>query len=276
MKKTKDDNERIALHRTTITVTLRCTLKCKLCSADVINYEHPPHYSADFIAKELAHYFEIVDFVEWLQYSGGEPFLNRELPQMVEEAMKYCNRFDKLMIFANGTLLPDEKMIEVFYKYRDKIHFFFSNYGKISHHAKELMDCFIKNELSFSEKKYYGENQHCDGWVDFGGWECRGYTEEQLCSIYDKCSMHTMGFSVVQEGQMHLCRKSYRGMELGAVARASSDFMDILSPDSTIEEKRKHLKKMLSLPYLQACAYCNATYGISDKKKRFQPAEQLS
>lgn len=152
---------------------------------------------------------------------------------------------------------------------------FFSNYGEISYRGKELMDCFAANGLSFSEKKYYGENQHCDGWVDFGGWECRRYTEGQLNSIYERCSMHTMGFTVVQEGQIHLCRKSYRGMELGAIRHAESDYMDMFDETTTVEEKRAHLRKMLQLPYLQACNHCNATYYVHDISKRYQPAEQL-
>ncbi len=267
--------DKIRLRRTTFTVTLRCTLRCKLCSADVINYETPPHYSSEFIAKELAHYFKIVDYVEWLQYSGGEPFLNRELPQMVEEAMKYQDQFEKLMIFANGTILPTGDMLNTFLRHKEKIQFFFSNYGEVSSKGTELMELFERYGLSYKEKKYYGEEQHCGGWVDFGGWENRGYTKEQLTSIYDVCSMHTMGFTVVQEGQMHLCRKSYRGMELGAFERQPSDYMDILDQATTVQDKRDHLRRMLSLPYLTACNYCNATYGTSDSSKRMRPAEQI-
>lgn len=270
-----ESKEKIILRRTTFTVTLRCTLRCRLCSADVINYVAPPHYSSEMIAKELSSYFEIVDYVEWLQYSGGEPFLNQELPQMIEEAMKYRGRFDKLMIFANGTVLPTDAMLSTFLRFQDKIHFFFSNYGNISAKAADLLAFFQKYNFSYTEKKYYGEDQHCGGWVDFGGWEIRNYSAGQLALIYEKCSMHTMGFTVVQEGQMHLCRKSYRGMELGAVDQRESDYLDIFDPSKSVREKREHLQRMLSLPYLAACDHCNATYGTSDTEKRMKPAEQI-
>lgn len=267
--------DRIVLRRTTFTVTLRCTLRCRLCSADVINYENPPHYSAEFIAKELEHYFQIVNYVEWLQYSGGEPFLNQELPQMVEAAMKYQNQFDKLMIFSNGTVLPTDSMIDAFLRFKDKIQFFFSNYGEISSKGAELTALFQKNGFRYEEKKYYGEHQHCGGWVDFGGWENRKNSKAQLTSIYESCSMHTMGFTVVQEGQIHLCRKSYRGMELGAFELQHSDYMDIFDSSKSIQEKRRHMQEMLALPYLTACNYCNATYGTNNPAKRVRPAEQI-
>lgn len=266
----------IRLRRTTITVTMRCTLKCKLCSAGVTEYGEPPHYSAEYIAEELNHYFQVVDYVDWLQYSGGEPFLNKDLPQMVEEAMRYKNQFDKLMIFANGTVLPTEKMISTFNKYSDNIHFFFSNYGNVSSRGSELIDCFEQNHFSYSQKKYYGEDQLYGGWVDFGCWERRGRTIEELTKAFSMCGMHTMGFTVVQNGQMHLCRRSYHGMNFGYIERNDTDCIDIMSKSISVEEKRTRLRNMLQLPYIQACDFCNATYGSDDNSVRYQPAEQLT
>lgn len=270
------DANNIRLRRTTFTVTLRCTLNCKKCSADVINYLNPPHYSCSFIEKELKQYFNIVDHVTWLQYSGGEPIMNAELPQMIEKAMNYSDKFDKLMIFTNGTLLPTDEMIRAFCKYRDKIQFFFSNYGELSSKGDKIIEIFEHNNIAFEQKKYYGKDMHCGGWVDFGDWEDRNYSEQELVKYYEICSMHTMGFSVVQEGQIHLCRKSYRGMELGVIGTDNSDYLDLFDEKETIQQKREKFVKMLNTPYLQACKYCNATYGDSRPEIRITPAEQLT
>ena len=34
-----------------------------------------------------------------------------------------------------------------------------------------------------------------------------------------------MQFTVVQEGELHLCRMSYRGMELGVVTRNTDEYL---------------------------------------------------
>lgn len=269
-------NNKICLRRTTVTVTMRCSLRCKLCSAGVAEYAEPPHFTAEYVSRELKEYFSIVDYVEWLQYSGGEPFLNSDLPQMVEEAMNYRNQFDKLMIFANGTILPSEKMLDTFCKYRDKIHFFFSNYGEKSYKGEELISVFERNKLDYSQKKYYGDNQLYGGWVDFGNWEKRNRSSDELKDIFSKCGMHTMGFTVIQSGEMHLCRRSYHGMYFDLIPRKCSDSLDILDPTTSTEEKREQLIKMMNLPYIEACDYCNATYGVDNVAERFEPAEQYS
>lgn len=263
----------VKLRRTTITVTLRCTLRCKLCSADVINYDNPPHYSYDFIANEIEKYFEVVDYVEWLQFSGGEPFLNKDLPKMIEKAMQFSERFDKLMIFSNGTILPNEEMLEVMNKYKSKISFFLSNYGEISYNADKMISLWEKYGFSYNIKKYYGEDQHCGGWVDFGGWKKRNFSDEKLRQIYKKCGMHCMQFTVVQEGELHLCRMSYRGMELGAVARNTDEYLDLFDSSMASIEKKNKLIKMLSRDFIGACDHCNGDYGTDNN--RVKPAEQL-
>ncbi len=262
----------VELRRTTITVTLRCTLKCKLCSADVINYPIPPHYTYEFIAKEVDRYFQLIDYVEWLQYSGGEPFMNKELPQMIEKAMEYSERFDKLILFSNGTILPTEEMIHVMVKYKDKISFILSHYGDISCKANELVKLWEDNKLSHKVKKYYGDDLYCNGWVDFGGWDKRNSSINRLCEVYDNCAIHDMRFTVVQNGEFHLCRMSFRGMELGAIPRNKNNYLDIFDEGITISQMKDKINQLMNINYIDACDYCN---GLDNDSYRISPAEQL-
>lgn len=267
-------NKEVRLRRTTITVTLRCTLKCKDCSADSPYYEVPPHFSYETIAKTVDRYFELVDYVEWLQYSGGEPFMHKEFAPMIEKAMEYSDRFDKLMIFSNATILPKQDVIDVMKKYRDKIQMFISWYGDLSGKYYELTDILRENEIPYEVKKYYGEDMHCKGWIDFGNWSNRGLSEEELIGRFSTCGMCKMQFTVVQCGQLHLCRRSYRGMELGEVPKKQSDFINIFDDKLSIDELRTQLIDLTNISYIEACQYCGGGYGHEDAE-RVVPAKQL-
>ena len=45
--------ERVEILRGSMYITLRCTLKCKLCAAYVPCYDNPPHFSTDYIERSL-------------------------------------------------------------------------------------------------------------------------------------------------------------------------------------------------------------------------------
>jgi len=250
-------------------------LKCRLCSADIINYENPPHYNYNFIAKEIDRYFEIVDYVQWLQFSGGEPFMNKELPQMIEKAMEYSYRFDKLMIFSNGTILPNKEIVKAMTLNRDKIQIFISHYGSISNKAEELIKLLEDHDIEYAIKKYYGNLQHHGGWVDFGGWKKRNLKDDKLKDRYKKCGVPGMKFTVVQNGEFHLCRMSFRGMELGVVQRNKKDYLDLFDKDMCIRQKKEKINELMKIDYISACDYCSGNYGTDNEFKRVAPAEQI-
>lgn len=45
-------NEIIKLSNTTLVVTFRCNLKCKLCAVSAPYYKEPPHYSVELLKNQ--------------------------------------------------------------------------------------------------------------------------------------------------------------------------------------------------------------------------------
>lgn len=90
--------------RTELTITHRCTLKCKLCGAYSPYYLPTPHWTFDKLKIYIDSYFNIVDYVEKFTISGGEPLLHPELSQIIEYMHKFSNQFNILEIITNGTI----------------------------------------------------------------------------------------------------------------------------------------------------------------------------
>ena len=84
--------------RLAIIVTLKCTLKCKLCCNCITMYDNPPIIDKKSIFEDIKGAFEIYDRIEWLQFVGGELFMHPDLHEILEEAIRYKNQFDKIIL----------------------------------------------------------------------------------------------------------------------------------------------------------------------------------
>ena len=95
-------NEIIKLSNTTLVVTFRCNLNCKLCAVSAPYYKEPPHYSVELLKKSIDRYFEAVDHVDKFTVNGGEPLVHPQIAEIMDYALKYIDRMDMLEIITNG------------------------------------------------------------------------------------------------------------------------------------------------------------------------------
>ena len=125
--------------------------------------------------------------------------------------------------------------------------------------------------------KYYGEDQYCDGWVDNGDFVPHYRTREENEAIFAACSHVCRGGSwYIRHGQMHWCGRSIRGTELGKVPLRREDYVDILDPETSVEEKRRQLEALMRVRSIIACDYCGGHYGTANTAERRPAGEQLS
>lgn len=271
-------NDVIKLRRCVLNITARCNLRCKLCVMGAPYYEVPPHYSYEIIAKSIDRIFDIVETSQWIEFSGGEPFLHEDLHKMIPKAMEYQDRFETLQILTNGSIMPSLRIQEQILAYKDKIMVMVSNYGEnLSRKADEIIAFCEKHQIKMDIKKYYGDEQHFDGWVDYGGFEKRNHTEEKLCSLFKNCGSTKMeGCFTTHGGQMHWCVPSARGMKLlGEIPDCKEDYIDLFDESLTIQQQKEKFRKMQTAKYISACQYCDGFLSSSNKSKRYPAAEQI-
>lgn len=260
-----------------LTLTLRCTLRCKLCVADVTKYENSPHFELDFLNDSIERCFEVVDFAERFQISGGEPLLHKDIHLVVEKSMEYKDKFGMLGFFSNGTVVPSEELINTINKYKSHAHFKFylSHYGEYSNKMDEIIALLSLNNIEFEVKKYYGISQHFDGWIDYGDYEYRDYSEEKVNELFKNCGVHQMGgIWSMRFGEIHRCTRSASGMSLGKIPRNEADYINLFNRD-TVEERRTKLISLMEKSHIDACKHCTGDFGTIDKSKRYPAAEQI-
>jgi MoaA/NifB/PqqE/SkfB family radical SAM enzyme len=215
-------------------------------------------------------YFELVSHVKKFVISGGEPLLHNQLPEFIFHLLQYEDRINLIELITNGTIIPNEDVI-IQMKKTNKMDVLVDDYGPdLSVHISEVSDILSKNNITYRIRKYYGNDAHCGGWVDFNDHSFKGYTQEEL----ENCALRRKSYSTftIIGGEIHCCVHAPRRIELGVIPKNQEEYIDLFD-ESIYEDKIKTFKSMLDRKAFTSCAYCS---GLRNNAKRFPPAEQVS
>ena len=153
-------NEIIKLSNTTLVVTFRCNLKCKLCAVSAPYYKEPPHYSVELLKKSIDRYFEAVDHVDKFTVNGGEPLVHPQIAEIMDYALKYIDRMDMLEIITNGSIAPSKELAQVLQK-SEKVDILIDDYGKeLSKNVDKMIGIFEEYHIKYRRRKYYENSRH--------------------------------------------------------------------------------------------------------------------
>lgn len=262
----------LSTRRLAIIVTLKCTLKCKLCCNCVPMYNNPPIIEKELIFNDIKEAFTIYDRIEWFQFVGGELFLHPNMDDIIKEGIKYSNQFSKLIIMTNGTIIPSKGVFSVLSENKEKVQVQISDYGVLSYKIRDLERLLKDHQIPYVTKVFHGDIQHYGGWVDCGGFDDRGYSDEEIQYLFDHCWQIGMSNLHLYNGEIHNCIRSLFAKDLNQLEIPKDEYIDLRNDEYTLEEKRILAAKFNTSP-LTACKACG---GFDTKNsKRYPAAEQL-
>ena len=263
------------IHSVTLITSFRCNLNCKYCNAYIPYLNNKLDRSNDKIMEGAERFFKIVDSVEYFTVTGGEPFLYKDLPNLFERLLPYKDRFEKLQIITNGTIVPSNEVLDVLKKFGDKFYtIYIDNYGKeLSKKIPEIEAVLKENDLPYYIRDYCTKNAYCGGWVDMGDMYSELHTMEEAQELYEKCAVPKWGFcSIIADDIWYPCDSVFRRLDLGQKVDPS-DYIDFTDTTLTIEQQREKFRRIYDEKCLESCKYCN---GLCKDSVRIKPAEQLT
>ncbi len=261
-------------------ITSACSLDCKLCVNLMPRFKEKKlarHIPLEQIKREISAVFSIYDYIEDVTISGGEPLLHPDVTEVIAFCMSYEKQFHVLRVFTNGTIPPKQRLLEQITEYGGKLQLVVDDYGPdCSTKVEEITALFEENALPLRVNRYWGDNQHCGGWVDYGPLEeYRGYSASQLHALYQTCHLAQYKCIEVFNGKMLNCWAIF-GRELGLMPFEGSapdpQIIDLLDTDVPLDEKRRIAAAYGTTP-LWACQYCNG-FDV-EKSKRYPAGEQV-
>jgi organic radical activating enzyme len=100
-------------------ITTRCTLKCKNCNMFISHMTDQHDLDLSELKKNFDTFFESVDYVYEYTLLGGEPFLHKNIKEILTYmGERYGTRIGKINLISNGTVVPAEEVLEVMEKYQ--------------------------------------------------------------------------------------------------------------------------------------------------------------
>ena len=263
------------IRSTSVVTSFRCNLNCKHCAAYAPYLKNKLERSNDEIMKGVERFYNIVDKVEWFTILGGEPLIYKDLPDLLERLLAYKDRFEKVQIITNGTIVPSDELINVIKKYGEKFYsFFIDDYGPdLSKKIPEIEEVLKKYDVPYFVRDYHTEDMHCGGWIDLGDMRHEQHTWEEAQNVFDKCGIRKVGLcSMIADTIWYPCDQVFRRLDLGQKV-ASSDYIDFTDESLTVEQQREKFRKIYDDKCLETCKYCA---GYCEDSVRVRPALQLT
>ena len=150
-------------------VTTRCTFKCRYCSNLMPYFKDQFDYTEDDISGDLAALFSYVDYLASYYLMGGEPLLNKRLPQILASVCEsFGNRIGYIQVITNGSILSWEELIDTMRLYDINVRV--SNYTRAvpyKERYEDVLRVFGKNRIEYSVS-------------DYKSWMNLGFPEEHI------------------------------------------------------------------------------------------------
>lgn len=254
----------------TFFVTFNCTLKCKRCMVGAPYLRKDVReFSFEEIEASIDRYFKIIPHVKMATISGGEPLLFPRLAEVISCIKKYESQADGIRMVTNGTLIPDQKVLDAMKTLGDKFYIIADDYGtENSKRIDELDRVLTKNGIRHVIRNYTKNQTYYGGWIDCGDLTEKKHAQKDAERLYAKCVSICY---MVSHGKMWSCAVSHWRYQLG-LDYDESEYIDLLDDTLSIQEQQGRLRNLLKKKSLTACAYCN---GFCADSERFLPAEQL-
>lgn len=261
--------KKVCLMEVHSTITSRCTLKCKHCNMFMPYYREHVDYTAKDILEDLELLFRHVDYIVAYEILGGEPLINGELADMIRQiGDRYGNRIGNIGIITNGTLLPDEQLIEISKKYNVKYDF--SDYTDVVDYKKRF-DSAVK--IVSDAGLRYSVNRFLI-WCDFG------FLVNNRMYDFDKVREHMLScgpiFHGLNDGKYYYCHVSWSADKAKLLKNVSDDYIDLRTLDDDDRAKEailEHSNGNMAKGFVKLCKICG---GCGNDNTEFvKAAEQM-
>lgn len=214
-------------------ITSHCSLNCVNCNMFINHYQAEKKRMMSLVEFQADYdvFFEKVAYCYKVSILGGEPLLNKELPDMLKWLYnKYRDKIGVIVITTNGTILPTEELLHVLKE--TKTEFRISDYS-LHVPYKEKVDAFekvlIENEIPYIMN-------HEMQWKDF-------YfpTKKQgvdFVSEHDHMMSCNPVFRGLNDKKFYFCHILWSAVQAGIWQEKEQDYINLEMIQSTEDKKR--------------------------------------
>ncbi len=176
---------------------------------------------------------------------GGEPFLNKRIHEIVNALVAYPT-VEKVAIFTNATIVPKDANLTCLK--HPKVYLDITNYGVLSRNHARLVEALNANGIAYSTHLPYT-------WTDSAKIEYEKRTASELKEMFARCCVNDV--LTLLHGTLYRCPFSANAMNLDAIPRVATDFIDLLDETKDTAAVREQIRDLYTMrDFISACHYC--------------------
>lgn len=268
------NRHQVCLSQTFSSVTSRCTFRCKYCNFFMPYFKDEEHYDYDEtdILQDFEAYFKVVDYVASWSIIGGEPLLNKRLPQIIENVYKkFSDKIGYIQVISNGSLLPSKELLNVMKKCQVRMRL--SDYTHVLPYEKKLAEvkcCLEENRIPYDisfYKQWFDLGTNAHEIPSFSCSEAETARHMRLCAT---------GCHQLNDKRFFFCGQGFARPKKGFCSLQDGDCIELDTCTGSIEDKETILKFCMGFPPKGYISVCRTCYGMgSDNNRIVGVAEQM-
>lgn len=253
------------IYHVDMTVTTRCTFRCKNCNMFIPYYKKHMDYDFRTLKRNVDLFFERIDYVAYFGLIGGETLLSPVLPELVQYISEtYHGKFGRISFTTNGNIMPSDEVLHALKDY--DVYLTISDYTKqipYGERFRQVLDKLEEVGVSY-EIKYALE------WCDFGfPTNPYHYNEEKLKEHLKCCNPEWNGLN---DGRFYYCNIAWSAEKSGIFKLDENDYIQLESIDACDREACRRIVELSR----GMCSFCRVCGGCgSDNVNYVMVGEQM-
>lgn len=243
-----------------------CNLNCRHC----LNFNPfaKKFYfrSLDDLINDVDLFFSIVDYIMVFHLSGGEPFLYKQTPDIVEYiSSRYSDKIGTFRMVTNGTIVPSDEVLERIARCKIEI--------KIDDYRDQVPRFNDKFELLNKKLSQFGIKHYAfkvDEWIDLAPekTDYSSYTEDELIFHRDSCNQ---SWEELRGGRLYSC--NYAAYAMVAGIAGEQDLEETFDLKQVNETNKKELVEFrLGFTQKGYTEFCKKCRGFTPDNSETVPA----
>jgi hypothetical protein len=247
-----------------IIVTIHCNLNCKYCQNFTPYIQRPFHMELENLKKDADIFFNVVDFVGWINLSGGEPLMYPDFYQIIEYIYEnYKDKIDLITFSTNGSIVPSDDLCKLLK--RAKIRVLVDDYTKAVPRLKSSMKSLINKLNEFCIDYIYVIDKEASFINMFPSTAPHTQSDEEMAMYYDRCQ-YGHHAQPITDGKVASCAYSAYSQMAGVFNECPDDYYDIANFDNSVLKRREYIEFRLGYSnkgYTNLCRHCNGSPNIN-------------
>ena len=227
-----------------VVVSERCSLRCRDCANLMQYYQTPKDCDVDRMFAAIDAFLAVIEKLYEFRVLGGEPFLSKNLPQILDRLTTY-EKCEQVLVLTNGTIVPKKQTLRSLQN--KKICVQITNYGPLSRKYQELVALFDERKISYVVVK-------TDHWQDCGKIELQQRTPMELRRLFMDCCANDL--LTLLHGQLYRCPFAAHAENLKAIPPFDGDSIDLLAPTDHESLRGRLVDFYRKTNSIEACRYC--------------------